>query len=429
MAKSSDTLDPEPVDAEFEPALDESGFAHSAKTSNKGMFLNPLLFLAAVALGGALGFAGMLVFQANQSPGDGLSAEMAAQTRVITGLETRLVALENEDPAQTARSAVSGLETRLTDLENQPAGSIDLSPIEARIEALETAPGQSGPVDDSVLNALTDRLAELETANADTQALALQAMEASSQTPPSAIDPQILENLSQRIFALETAEGRVEPDAAQASQLAALQTRLDELETALSQARNVADSAQQTADTTAETMANRPADTGDAARQLAARALALTALRDMAASGDAFEAERAALARLWRGNEDLAALASYSRAGVPTIDDLSEMFPGNAIREASGSGKIFFGLIEVRRIGAEEGDADPLAVTALVEDRLREDDLEGAVALTERFEGASMEEAQSWLLAASARLNVDSHIGNLRQVLMQDAADQGADPS
>ena len=52
-------------------------------------------------------------------------------------------------------------------------------------------------------------------------------------------------------------------------------------------------------------------------------------------TGEGFEAERAALARLWRDNADLEALAPVARAGVPTLDQLAANYPGSAIREAS----------------------------------------------------------------------------------------------
>jgi len=428
MAKNSETLDPEPVDAEFEPAHDDGPYSAPLKASSPGTALILTLFVIALFGGGLLGTVGARMFPASIEEDDpGLSAELAAQTRIITGFETRLSALENEDPAQTARSAVSGLETRLASLENAPAGNVDLNPIEARIDALETAPTIA--TDNTIVTALTQRLSTLEAANADTNALALQALETSAQIPPATTDPQMLENLSQRIFALETATGPVETDSETASQIAALMERTGELETALSQARSVADTAQQTANTTAETMASRPADTGDDARQLAARALALTALRDMAASGEAFEAERAALARLWRGNDNLAALASYSRAGVPTIDDLQVSFPEADIRETAGPGRAFFGLVEVRRSNPGESETGPLAITALAKNRLAENDLEGAVSLIESLDETSLEVAQSWLLTANARLDTDRRIAGLRQSLTRDAADQGEDPS
>jgi hypothetical protein len=178
----------------------------------------------------------------------------------------------------------------------------------------------------------------------------------------------------------------------------------------------------------AQTASGQPGD-AQASRRLAARALALTALRDVAMSGESFEAERAALARQWRGNADLAAMESVARAGVPTLEQLREDYPGRAIRDAAGPCRIFFGLIEVRQAEPGTGETGPLAITALAEDRLAQNDLDGAVALTERLEGEALAAARDWLVAARARQTLNLQLGRLRQALAEDAAAQGEDPS
>jgi hypothetical protein len=431
MAKSSDPVDQEPVDAEFEPALDDGTYTPAGKTSGLTGSVLAALVVATLA-GGALGIAGSRMLAAPIAATDdaGLSQELAAQTAVITGLETRLAALESEDPAQTARMAVTGpvedLNARLGALEAVPPGSTDLTGIEARLLTLESAETElAEPADTAELEDLRTQIAALRTSDI-AQTARLQQVELDAGQASGGVDPQILENLSERILALETAPAST-PETAidHGPALAALQTRIAELEAELAQTRSIADTAQ----TTASSAADRPADTGNAARQLAARTLALTAMRDIAASGDAFEAERAALARLWRGNSDVAALASWSRAGVPTHQTLTDEFPGTAIRDAAGSGRIFFGLIEVRSVDPDENDTDPLAITEFAEQRLREGDLQGAVSMIERLQGEPLEAAQAWLLSASARSSVDMHIASLRQALVRDATAQGANPT
>ena len=428
MAKSSDPVAPEPVDAEFEPADDEGGFAPMTKPS--GLTGSVLVALVVATLtGGALGIAGSRMFAAPTAAIDdaGLSQELAAQTAIITGLETRLAALESEDPAQTARMAVTGpvedLDARLGALEAVPPGTTDLTAIEARLTTLESIPAE--PADMAELQDLRVQIAALQTSDT-AQTSRLQQVELDAGQASGGIDPQILANLSERLVALETAPATSSEIAIDhGPALAALQTRITDLEAELAQTRTIADTAQ----TTATSAADRPADTGNAARQLAARTLALTAMRDIAASGDAFEAERAALARLWRGNADVAALASWSRAGVPTQQTLIDDFPGAEIRDAAGSGRIFFGLIEVRSVDPDENDTDPLAITEFAEQRLREGDLQGAVSMIERLQDQPLEAAQAWLLTASARSSVDTHITSLRQALVRDATAQGANPT
>ena len=428
MAKSSDPVAPEPVDAEFEPADDEGGFAPMTKPS--GLTGSVLVALVVATLtGGALGIAGSRMFAAPTAAIDdaGLSQELAAQTAIITGLETRLAALESEDPAQTARMAVTGpvedLDARLGALEAVPPGTTDLTAIEARLTTLESIPAE--PADMAELQDLRVQIAALQTSDT-AQTSRLQQAELDAGQANGGIDPQILANLSERLVALETAPA-TSPEIAidHRPALAALQTRITDLEAELAQTRTIANTAQ----TTATIAVDRPADTGNAARQLAARTLALTAMRDIASSGDAFEAERAALARLWRGNADVAALASWSRAGVPTQQTLIEEFPGAEIRDAAGSGRIFFGLIEVRSVDPDENDTDPLAITEFAEQRLREGDLQGAVSMIERLQDQPLEAAQAWLLTASARSSVDTHITSLRQALVRDATAQGANPT
>jgi len=80
--------------------------------------------------------------------------------------------------------------------------------------------------------------------------------------------------------------------------------------------------------------------------------------------------------------------------------------------------------------GPQKGDpaAGALAITALAEDRLAQDDLDGAIALTERLEGEALEAARDWLISARARQDLDLRLTRLRQALADDATAQGADP-
>ena len=76
----------------------------------------------------------------------------------------------------------------------------------------------------------------------------------------------------------------------------------------------------------------------------------------------------------------------------------------------------------------EGWNAGALAITALAEDRLAQDDLDGAIALTERLEGDALDAARDWLISARARQDLDLRLTRLRQALADDATAQGADP-
>lgn len=425
MADPNDTLDPEPVDAEFEPAEDMPVSGPPGPNVGIGLLLGLAIF--SMLGGGLIGAVGGRFIQPIEDAETGVSNEIAALTDVITNLETRLAALEAEDPAAMARDGLSddfaGIETRIAALEAVPPGTTDLTPLETRLDALENAPAAE------IDPALAGRVEALEDTVARNAALTDQALDAAQSGSAPAIDPQILDDFSQRLTALESAPAATPvtgPD--HSAEIAALNTRIEQLETALGEARRVADEASQTASSAAET-AGRPDTGGQAARQLAARALALTALRDMAAGGGSFEAERAALARLWRGNEAIAALASHSRSGAPTINELAASYPGEAIRDAGAEPTRLWGMIDIRRVDPDADETDALALTALAEDRLADDDLEAAVTITERLEGAALDAARDWLVQARARRAVDINIEALRAQLTRNAAEQGADPS
>jgi hypothetical protein len=433
MSHPADTLEPEPVDAEFEPARDDTD-ADSSRSAGIRLPIVLVLFVVATLLGGAIGAFGSQFLTVGSPDEPTSTAELIAQGQTITGLETRLAALEREDPGEIARSEAAPLIERIAQLESsEPANDTDIQALGLRVADLENAAPPVG-ADAVDLTSVEARIAAIETANARSDALLQQVLDATASAPQSTIDPTILDNFSQRLSALEAAASpadneNLEPAIDHAPELAALTSRIDQLETALREARSIADTAQTTASDAAQSAATSAETGSNEARQLAARALALTALRDVAGTNDAFEAERAALARLWRGNQDLAALANWSRAGAPTRADLGETYPGDAIRDAAGPGRAFFGLIEVRRADPGDSGTGALAITALVESQLVDNDLEAAITMTERLEGEALAAAQAWLLSANARMDVDEHIASLRQSLTDQASAQGADPS
>lgn len=399
----SDPTEPEPVDAEFEPA-DDAPHVSAARTSGSmgGYFLTFLI--AALAGGGLGGWIAWTLDRTSAGPDD------------ISALETRIAELETA-PAPDVFDA-SGLDARISALETTPLPEqdpVDLTEIEARLEALEAAVAQSdalanqaldqignmsGGTDPAILTALEARLSTLESAAAmpgeavDLSSIEARLAELEAVELPAQVDVAPLEA---RISALEAASL---PD------VAGMLTRLDALEARLAES--------QTQNTEGDI----------SARQLAARSLALVALIEAARSGQPFEAERAALARLWTGQPQLSALAAHARSGVPDGEALSNTYPRQDIEDAIGTNRIFFGLIEVRPSSGSE--TSPLARIALANERLDRDDLAGAVLLTEQLDGAALEAARSWLVQARARLATDAALDELRAAL---AAEAEADPT
>lgn len=430
MADPNDTLDPEPVDAEFEPATDS---AEGRKPSRRGPGWLSLItvVLLSTAGGGAAGYAVHTVLSAPASD------ENTNISEALSGFQDRLTTLEAADNAvadNEARAALAELNRRIDNLPAPATGTpVDLSAVEARLSALENASTTTGSPSDPVdLTAIEARLAALETGVERNAALASQAVDAAQQASAGGVDPQILQDFTARLVALETAPSQAPaagPDFADPTpRIDALEGEITRLQTALENAERLARSAQTEAADASAAATQRPEDSASA-RQLAARALALSALREIAMTDEGFEAERAALARVWRGNADLEALASLARAGVPTFDQLRADYPGPAIREAAGPGRVFFGLIAVRQTNSTEDAAGPLALTALAEQRLAETNLDAAITLTEQLDGAALDAARDWLIAARARQDVNRRLTRLRQSLADEAAAQESDPS
>lgn len=445
MSDTQSDLEPEPLDAEFEPADDSTRARRPI-----GGAAAIIVFLLASVTGGGLGFAAGRVFPADLEVDEsGPAAERAALVQHLTGLETRLAAIESEDPGEIARQAASASMTtvsaRLDALEvaspvEQPAA--DLAGFETRLAALEARPVRAGETaqafDPSSLEA---RLDALESVQTGLQADVSSAAGLASEALQSGIDPQVLSTLSDRVGTLEAA-AQTPRSTAGDDALTALTVRIESLEAALADARQLAEGAVASANT-ARTTADNAAQTASASveasqsgaaqsnadRTLAARALALTALREMANSGAPFEAERAALARLWRGNPALAQLADHSRAGVLTIRELSESYPGDSIRDADSGSTRLWGLIEFQRVDPDSDETGTLALTALSETRLAEGDLDAAITVTERLEGPALDGAREWLVQARARRSVNAAIDTLRSQLTETAADRGADPT
>ncbi|WP_421789633.1 hypothetical protein [Hyphobacterium sp.] len=424
----SDTEDPEPVDAEFEPADDSSEDDRPQKRGGISVYI--IIFLIAVIVGVAGG--AWLFWQ--YGPQQSASVDLSP-------LEARLAALEDTEPP--AAFDASDLESRLATLESAPVSdsvSVDLSAIEERLAALEAGGIEAGgdptvPVrvialeagltrleeeiaaldeadDDSesgrsheALAALEARIIALESGPlADSGSVDLTGIEARLEALETRADPDLFypSLLEERLLALETAETPA-PD------LSAIEARMAALEASLSQGLT------------------QQAASGSEGRELAARSLALVALVEAAGTSQSFEAERAALSRLWRNHPALTALANHARSGIPTKDNLAQSYPRDAIENAIGTNRVFFGLIEVRP--SEGSETSPLAIVALATEQLDEGDLASAVQLTEQLDGEALAAAQAWLVQAQARLAVNGALAELRNALTEEAAAQGADPT
>ncbi|WP_019960720.1 COG4223 family protein [Woodsholea maritima] len=426
--------EPEPVDAEFEPAAPD-GAPDQPRPETP---VKPIK--AGLGLGGAL------------------------SVIVLSGLVSGAVAyavisfMPSAGPASDAPD-LSAFERRIAALETSPQPSgFDPSPLEERLGALEA--------DQARMTALTDRLdsleASLETGGIPTsEAGAVSAPEGYAQLTQDvadlrarldqneAADAQLLSQIQALATATPQDAANTDDQAAFSRQLADLSDRLTIIREDLERQAQALDalSAGQSApfdpsglEAALASLSERLDETDGRLGQLSqssqsadlqtlsARALALSALGDAASRATPFEAERAALARVWRGQEDVIALEGPARSGVPTLNDLARQFPGNEIRSAAGTGALLFGLIKTRPSEDQAGEG-PAALTTQAERRLAANDLAGAIGLVERLEGEPAQAAQAWLIAARERQRVNAHLDRLRTDLTALSASQGVDPT
>ncbi|MEQ8406623.1 MAG: hypothetical protein RKE49_16150 [Oceanicaulis sp.] len=428
MSDSDKPQDAEPVDAEFEPAPDGAeapGEADSRPSGGAGGLKLALFVVISAAIGGAAGFALSRYLPPEAVPGGELS-----------GLEQRLAALESEAGPDT-----SGLEERVSRIESvvqarEPLpGRVDaLASAVADLEAAAGAAGGGASGDPAALDALRTRLDtaftgvrerlealedSVETARADADAArsaaqqanaALSEISAGSGEDGAPSDARIAA-LSGRIDALDSAlselRGRIRP-------LEGLASRVDALASRIEATGSADDAASQAALQQIQRRVNRLAQdvaalsdqagarAGAPAREpagLAARALAFAALSEAASGDQPFAVELEALARVWPGAPGLDALRSVAREGAPTADRLEDTFPADALREATGETRTYFGVLRVAR----DDDAGPAAAIAAA---LSEDDLAEAARIVGELDGAGREALGDWRAGLAARLRV-----------------------
>lgn len=394
----------EPIDAEFEPAKPEKA-SGGGKAAMRLAGLAALIALAA----GVGGTAGWLAAGLNQPDGAAAGTGIARLESQLAGLEARLNAAEDRpltemvpaDALRTFDGEIRALAERVEAVEARPAGDTGAAADDAALAALldEREAALRAELDE-----LRTRIANLPgTSGQPADLRPLEEAVAALEARLSAQD----ERLEARLSAAEQHQGdagqrlaRETREALEARDQALLE-RIDALE-----AR-----AEQTAASTR---------TGaEAVERSAARILAFTALREAAQGSESFEAERAALARLWPGAPGLAVLQPHARRGVASADELADSFPAAAIRSASGETRSFFGLFELRP--ADSAPDSALALARRAESRLARGDLSGAVEAIARLEGPAGAAAAGWLAQARARLEIEAALITLRSALSEAA--------
>ncbi len=338
----------EPVDAEFEPVEDETdqsadGSPDTGKRPNK-RFSRVLVIGAAIIFLVLAPTAYAVLTSMSKSASKSVArvkqADLTALTTRITALETKISA--NDD----LRADMAALARRITDLENAAPSSapVDLGAIESRLDALEARPvssAQENTKNDAQLAQIQDAVAM------------------------------------------------------QKTKLAALEARLDDIDTRI------------------EAIKQNTRAQPDRAAAL----LTFLALDEAVRAGRPFEDERAALAKFLPNSGALDTLGAVARSGLVRPATLRDRFESMsaAVRAASTKkgekpkgmlakmGARLDSVISVRRVDGGGADANALLVRA--QEALDKDDLTLAVHILDGLEGAQKDAAAPWLRDARARLD------------------------
>ena len=162
-----------------------------------------------------------------------------------------------------------------------------------------------------------------------------------------------------------------------------------------------------------------------------AAAVAAAALADAAEDSEPFAGELASLERLTPTSRGIRALRELAEQGAPTRAQLAADYPAAAARAARASrgeqGDGFFAslsrwfgsIFNLRRIGSLEGD-DADAVLARAERRVREGDLEGALAQLQSLPAPAREAMVDWTAPAERRVEIERRINALRAQALGD---------
>lgn len=303
-----------------------------------------------------------------------------------------------EAAAQAARSAQADSGSALSAIETLTA---DIDALRSAMSSgaagegagLETLSGRLDQIEAQVTG-MTAQMADLSASGAD--AAGAEAMQALGQTV-TAVQGD-LDTLAGELGTVRDSVGGMETSLNDG--LAALAARIDANEAALSDAQ----------DRLAE---------GGADSTVVARAIAAAGLKSAIDRGSAFATELEAYASVAGEDETVAQLRDFAASGVPTVTQLSDGFAAVANRiVATGQGldqnaslgdrlmSSARSLVQVRPVGEAEGDT-PGAIAARVETRLKDGNLEGALAEWETLPDPAKAASADFMDRVRARQTVD----------------------
>lgn len=400
------------------PAKPETKGSGSGSGGGRGSLL-ALIILGIIIVGGYFSWPLVQPLLLAQLQGE------APQTMAaIKQLDHRMVQLEAanaryDDAIATMTGAMADLTQQLDDLSKAVPGAEIITDLGQKLSALEDSLAQitqnAGESGTAALGALAEELDSLKARMSELATeLATELTNSAADIPvlPDSAKANAQINAKINAKAIEATTALAAENEQLRQTVAALQTRLDQVEATV----------QQTA------KARRHAGQGEGL------VLAVGQLRQTVLAGRPYVAPLAAVAALADGADGAAETEQFSnlittltptaKQGVATHRALSDQFPSvaRAVLQADGgegdsflqrTWQRFSSLVTVRRVGEVEG-AEADAILARAERRLAAGELAAAIKSMDALTGPAMGAAQAWMERAQTRLGAELALAGLQ---------------
>ncbi len=389
----------EPIDADFEPAPEEGARGRGGVSAGPGWLGALVLSLFAAGLGGILGMVGSR-YLANNPTNPGM-------------VDSRLTDMESGQEEVSIRLART--------IREQDGLSASISALATEVEALaQRETGSAATIDTSALDELQQRV------------VALESIDTTGEVSPEDVSRAVaslesrMERLARSVEQLEAA-----PSGVQIERVIEVETKLAELRDDLSEAKlsNSRD-AEQMAGLIAGMRQDEAAARGaaEAASQTADMARAVSAIEAASRKGGGFAPELRMLRSQLPDDSSVRQLASISAEGAPTVAELQASFdvarlkaeaaiPDTSEEGLSWLNRAFGDAVSVRRL--DGGDSEPDAILAKASEALAIGDLEETVEMISRLEGEPARAMADWTAQANRRITLEAALETLQQRLLE----------
>ena len=388
----------EPIDADFEPAPEDSSGTGRRASGGPGWLGALVLSLFAAGLGGILGMAGTrFIADTSTNPG---------------AVGARIDALQAEQEDISIRLARA--------LREQGGLDAGLDTLAEQVEALSARESSGSGADPSVVEDLRRRIAALESVD-----------------PSGEVSP---EDLSRAVASLESRldrlAGSVEalqeaPEGVAVERVIEIETRLAELRDDLSQAKL---SSSRDAEKLAGLIEGMRQDEADArgaaaaASQTADLARAVSAIEAASRRGGGFAPEMRTLRTLMPNDPSVRQLGPIAETGAPGMAELQAAFATARAeartvldaRPANGLGwlnRTSGDAVSVRR--ADGQDDDPSALLDRAGEAMDAGNLDLALELTGQLDGAPADAMSGWTELANRRITLEAALEALHGRLLE----------